>query len=76
MNDFITITGLWESTDKNGNKYMSANCNKVARWFVVKNQFKKSEKEPDYFLKIAKIQEKKEDTQPKQKSLEFEEAPF
>lgn len=48
----ISITGLWLSTDKNGQKYMAGNCGGVRYW-VFKNKNKEKDSDPDYLLKIS-----------------------
>jgi uncharacterized protein (DUF736 family) len=48
----IRLTGLWEQTDEQGNKYLSAKVG-VNYFTVRKNDFKKSNKEPEYYLYIS-----------------------
>ena len=48
----IRLTGLWQHTDEKGEKYMSAKVG--ANYFNVrKNSYKKSDKEPDFYLYIS-----------------------
>lgn len=55
--DNISLMGLWENTDKNGNKYLSGNIGN-AKVMIFKNTYKKAEREPDYRLYIAKKEQK------------------
>lgn len=48
----INITGLWINKDKNNDEYMVGNCGAVRYW-VFKNKNKKTNKDPDYILKIS-----------------------
>ena len=51
--EMVSIMGLWENTDKRGNKYLSGNLGGI-RVLVFKNTFKQGEREPDYRLYIAR----------------------
>ena len=53
--DMMSIMGLWENTDKRGNKYLSGNLGGI-RVLIFKNTYKQSDREPDYRLNIAKRQ--------------------
>ena len=53
--DMLSIMGLWENTDKRGNKYLSGNLGSI-RVLIFKNTYKQSDREPDYRLNIAKRQ--------------------
>ena len=54
-NDMLSIMGLWENTDKRGNKYLSGNLGSI-RVLIFKNTYKQSDRDPDYRLNIAKRQ--------------------
>ena len=49
---FLSVMGLWENTDKRGNKYLSGNLGGL-RVMIFKNTFKQNEKEPDYRMSIT-----------------------
>jgi hypothetical protein len=48
----IRVMGLWENTDKRGNKYLSGSIGGV-RVMIFANTFKQGEREPDYRLFIS-----------------------
>ena len=54
--DMLSIMGMWENTDKRGNKYLSGNLGGI-RVLIFKNTYKQGEREPDYRLYIAKRQQ-------------------
>jgi len=62
IGNMVKITGLWESKDKNGNIVLSGGNNKISRFMVLYNNFKKEDKEPDFYLYLAEnaITEKKD----------------
>jgi len=68
--DKIKLGGLWKNQDKNGNDYFSGGFTYGSRLLVMKNTFKKSEKEPDFH---AYLVPKKDDSQDSQME---DEAPF
>ena len=49
----IRLMGMWENTDKRGNKYLSGNLNTNCRVTIFKNSFKQNEREPDYILYLS-----------------------
>jgi len=59
-NEMINVMGLWENTDKNGNKYLTGNLGSV-RVLIFRNTYKKGEREPDYNLSVSKREFKKND---------------
>lgn len=69
MSKLIKISGLWARKDKNDELMLSANINKFSRYVIVKNAFKRDEKDPDYHLCVSEI-EKKLDV-PVQEELPF-----
>lgn len=54
MSDLIKVTGLWQSTDNNGNMVLSGGTGSELRFVVFKNTFKEKENEPDYNLYVTK----------------------
>lgn len=48
----INLTGLWAGESKSGKKYMKGSLG-MAQVFIFKNDKKRSDKSPDYFLCIA-----------------------
>ena len=63
MSDGIQLTGLWKSTSKAGDNYLSGNLGS-GRIMILTNKFKKTEKHPDYIMYLMPPR-KKEDEQPK-----------
>lgn len=55
----IKLTGLWLNKDKNGNEYFSGTLG-GSRVMIMKNTFKKGEREPDFNLFIAENKKKEE----------------
>ncbi len=53
--DMMNIMGLWENTDKRGNKYLNGSLGGI-RVLIFKNTYKQGEREPDYRLYVAKRQ--------------------
>lgn len=53
----IELSGLWESTDKNGNLVLSGNLGN-ARLVIFKNTYKEAENQPDFKLYLDKKKEK------------------
>lgn len=51
--DLIKLGGLWKNQDKNGNDYFSGGFTYGSKLLVMKNTFKKSEKEPDFHAYLA-----------------------
>lgn len=47
----LKLTGLYESKDKNGNSVLTGKVGHL-KFIIFKNNFKKSEKEPDFNLFI------------------------
>jgi hypothetical protein len=48
----LRVMGLWENTDKRGNKYLSGNIGSL-RVMIFSNSFKQGEREPDYILYVS-----------------------
>jgi len=52
----IRVMGLWEEKDQNGNTMLSGNLSGRSRVNITTNSFKKSEREPDYYLHVVQIE--------------------
>jgi len=79
MGKLIKISGLWARQDKNENLVLSGNISKEARYIILKNTFKRNEKDPDYYLYVAEIEKKPEemgDVHEKKHSLIQDDLPF
>jgi len=49
----VRVMGLWENTDKRGNKYLSGNLGGSVRVMIFANSFKQGEREPDYIAYVS-----------------------
>jgi len=58
MNDLIKLTGVWKNTDKNGNEYFSGGMSVFTKILIMKNTFKEGEKDPDFYVYLAKKDKK------------------
>jgi hypothetical protein len=65
-NAMVKLTGLYKSMDKNGNLVLSGSINKISRFMVLHNNFKRDEqKDPDFYLYVTEnVKEKQEQDQP------------
>ena len=63
MSDIIKLTGLWKTKTKAGVSMLTGSLNAVTSLLVMPNTFKKSEKEPDYYVYV-KAREKEVDAKP------------
>lgn len=53
----IRVMGLWEGTNKRGQKYLSGNLNVSTRVMIFRNSFKtEGSREPDYILYVSQSQ--------------------
>lgn len=52
----IELCGLWTKKDKNDNPMLSGKIGQRATVLILKNQHKKEEKHPDYFLYLSEAQ--------------------
>lgn len=52
MSELIKLTGLWKSKTKNGVSLLSGSLNAVTSLLIMPNTFKKSEKDPDYYVYV------------------------
>lgn len=52
MSDLIKLTGLWKSKTKAGVSLLSGSLNAVTSLLIMPNTFKKSEKDPDYYVYV------------------------
>ena len=48
MSELVKLTGLWKSKTKKGETILSGSLNAVTSLIILPNNFKKSEKEPDF----------------------------
>lgn len=60
MKDGVQLTGLWKSTSKAGDNYLSGNFGS-GRLMIVTNKFKKTEKHPDYIMYVVPPRKKEVD---------------
>ena len=58
MSKKINLTGLWKSKTKEGKTYLRGNLTYSTNIFIFENGYKKTEKDPDFFLSIAEKEEK------------------
>jgi len=51
----VKLTGLWASTDKNGNMYLSGNLSGTTQIKIFQNTYKTNSesKDPDYFVYVT-----------------------
>jgi len=61
--ELVTLTGLWENTDKNGNTYFTGSLNQSVIVYVFKNTDKQKPNHPDWTLKIGRKKPKEEEQQ-------------
>lgn len=61
MGELIKLSGLWVSTDKNGNEYFSGGFSYGAKILIMKNTYKQKENDPDYNLFIAPKKDKEKE---------------
>lgn len=61
------LSGLWKNMSKDGKTYLSESLGMV-RLLVFTNEYKKGDKDPDYYLFLAP-KEKKEKAEPKVQDL-------
>lgn len=51
--DGTKLTGLWKGKDKAGKTYLSGKVSGTARLLVLPNDFKRTEKDPDFFAYLV-----------------------
>ena len=53
--DLLKLTGLWSSTDKNGNTILTGSLNAISRMVIMPNTFKTNDNDtaPDYYVYIS-----------------------
>ena len=56
--------GLWLQKDKNGKAYMSGSFTYGSKIYVNKNDHKKSDKDPDYFVSFVPTEPKEQQAAP------------
>lgn len=71
----ISLTGLWIKKDKNGNTYMAGKLGSL-NVLVMKNTFKKEDKQPDYKIMLAPPKPKNEAPGASQEQNESDDFPF
>lgn len=52
------LTGLWKGKDRNGKTYLSGSVNAAARLVVLPNDFKRTEKDPDFYAYLTPHEKK------------------
>ena len=52
-NNMIRLTGLWKNTSKAGKDYLKGNLSPAAGLLVMRNEYKKGDNDPDYFVYLA-----------------------
>jgi hypothetical protein len=57
MNGMVKLSGLWKQKTKDGKPYLSGTIG-GAKVLVFPNEYKKTEKDPDYSLFVAPREEK------------------
>lgn len=55
------VGGLWKSTDKNGNSYLSGSIDVYGKIKIFKNSYKTEEKHPDYVIYDTREKTEKKD---------------
>jgi len=50
MSDLVKLTGLWKSKTKAGVSMLSGSLNAVTSFVIMPNTFKKTERDPDYYI--------------------------
>jgi hypothetical protein len=58
MSQMIKLGALWVGKDKDGQPMMSGTINQTTRILVLKNGFKKEDKQPDYIIYVAPNEKK------------------
>jgi hypothetical protein len=58
MSEKIRVTGLWKNTSKNGGTYLKGSLSPVTPVLIMPNDYKKGEKDPDFFLYFTENQRK------------------
>ena len=54
-NNRVSLGGLWQQTDKNGNKYLSGSLG-FAKLLIFKNSKKTADNQPDYNMMLVEKQ--------------------
>ena len=55
-NNKVSLGGLWQQTDKNGNKYLSGSLGAFAKLLIFPNSKKTSDNAPDYNMMLVEKQ--------------------
>lgn len=54
----VRLSGLWKTEGKDGKTYLRGSMNPAAAVFIMKNDYKSSDKDPDFFLYVSQKQKK------------------
>jgi hypothetical protein len=57
---FIKITGLWKNKTKDGQTFLAGNLNGITQLSVMPNKYKKTERDPDYYVYVRPSKKKGE----------------
>ncbi|NLF40316.1 hypothetical protein GX586_12795 [bacterium] len=71
----IRLMGLWENTDRRGNKYLNGNLTASTRVMIFKNNFKQNEREPDYIVYLSQRSQEDRGGAPSQGGTQQSQAP-
>lgn len=52
-NGMIRLTGLWKNESKQGKPYLKGNLSPAAGLLVMRNEYKKADNDPDYYVYLA-----------------------
>ena len=66
--DMQKITGLWKNKDKNGRTYLSGKMNAINTVMIMQNDYKRNDKDPDYWVYLKQYSKKKNGQQAPQKT--------
>jgi hypothetical protein len=75
MSDLLKIAGLWK-VEKDGKTYLSGSLGPGVKILVLRNQFKKEPKHPDYNVFLCQAERKKTERRPEPEPPPNEEMPF
>lgn len=68
--DIIKITGLWKKRSKKGQEYLTGSFGPFSKVMILKNNDRKTENEPEYFICIApKAKREEQKAQPARDAL-------
>lgn len=61
----IRLCGLWTNSTKDGKKFMSGKLSYSSKVLIFKNEKKRDEKDPDYFLYVDQAEQSNGDSKAK-----------